>query len=320
MTAEGAALQVRGLTRRFGPILAVDQLSFDVPRGEIFGFLGPNGAGKTTSINMMVGLLEPTEGDVLIEGQSIRSRRAGAIYRIGVCPQENILWEKLTCLEQLEFVGVNYGMPRLQAREHGSRLLGTLGLAAKSGELAGQLSGGMKRRLNLALALVHDPQIVFLDEPEAGLDPQSRVLVRETIRMLARKKTVVLTTHNMDEAERLADRVAIIDHGRLLVMDTPEALKRRLGQGSLLEIEIEADSGQEISQAAQVALETLRPRFEGAALSGSTLTLRGADLSARLPEVLQTMHAGGLRAASIHVRAATLEDVFLSLTGRGLRE
>lgn len=324
------ALQVRSLTRRFGATLAVDQLSLDVPRGEIFGFLGPNGAGKTTSIQMMVGLLDPTSGDVLIEGQSIRGRRArGArddvFRRVGVCPQENILWEKLTCLEQLEFVGANYGLSNRQARQNGGALLEALGLGAKRRELAGKLSGGMKRRLNLALALVHDPQIVFLDEPEAGLDPQSRVLVRDTIRLLARQKTVVLTTHNMDEAERLADRVAIIDHGRLLVVDTPGALKRRLGEGTLLEIEIEAGSEVEIDQTDQALLRCIgrefpAPRYAVPLLANGLLTLHGPDLAARLPEVLALIQDAGRRASSIHMRSVTLEDVFLSLTGRGLRE
>ena len=231
-------LQVQHLTKRFGSLLAVDDLTLNVARGEIFGFLGPNGAGKTTSINMMVGLLEPTSGDVLIEGQSILTQRNAAQRLIGVCPQDNILWNKLTCLEQLEFVGVNYGFSNRQTRKRGMELLEVLGLAAKANELAGKLSGGMKHRLNLALALIHDPQIVFLDEPEAGLDPQSKVLVRDMIRSLARHKTVVLTTHNMDEAERLVDRLAIIDRGRLLVVDTPEMLIRQHGGGSVLEVEL----------------------------------------------------------------------------------
>ncbi len=313
------ALQVRGLTRRYGSTLAVDRLSLDIFRGEIFGFLGPNGAGKTTSINMMVGLLDPGEGDVLIEGQSIRARQASTLRKVGVCPQENILWEKLTCLEQLEFVGANYGLPYREARRNGAALLEELGLSSKANELAGRLSGGMKRRLNLALALVHDPRIVFLDEPEAGLDPQSRVLVREMIRRLARRKTVVLTTHNMDEAERLADRVAIIDHGRLLVVDTPEELKRGLGIEGLLEIEVEFPTGQEAAREGAL-LDCLRSRFQGAQMAGGQLTLHGEDLAARLPEALAIIQSAGGQAGSVQMRAVTLEDVFLSLTGRGLRE
>lgn len=313
-------LQACNLTKRYAATLAVDQLSLEIVRGEIFGFLGPNGAGKTTSVNMMVGLITPSEGDVLIEGQSIRSQHAGVLRKVGVCPQENVIWEKLTCLEQLEFVGVNYGLLRHQARKSGAALLGELGLTLKANELAGRLSGGMKRRLNVALALVHDPQIIFLDEPEAGLDPQSRVLVREMIQRLAQNKTVVLTTHNMVEAERLAERVAIIDHGRLLVMDTPDGLKRSMGIDGLLEIETNLPGGQENTQEGSRLLDGLRQIFTGAQLEGSLLTLRGVDLTSRLPEALATLHANGCQANSIHLRAVTLEDVFLSLTGRGLRE
>jgi ABC-2 type transport system ATP-binding protein len=177
----------------------------------------------------------------------------------------------------------------------------------------------MKRRLNLALALVHDPQLVFLDEPEAGLDPQSRVLVRDTIRQLARGKTVILTTHNMDEAERLADRVAIIDHGRLLVLDTPAALKRQSGS-SVLEIEVEACPGQAFGSASQALIQGLQVQFPHAQLASHQLSLRGPDLSLRLPELLGQIQSRGLQAGSIQMRAVTLEDVFLSLTGRGLRE
>jgi ABC-2 type transport system ATP-binding protein len=313
-------LQARGLTKFFGQTLAVDHLSLEIPRGEIFGFLGPNGAGKTTSIQMMVGLLAPTSGDVLIEGQSIRTNRLAVCSRIGVCPQENILWEKLTCLEQLEFTGVNYGMAAMRARKRGKELLASLGLAGKTNELAGKLSGGMKRRLNLALALIHDPQLVFLDEPEAGLDPQSRVLVRDTIRLLARQKTVVLTTHNMDEADRLAERIAIIDHGRLLVVDTPERLKRLLGEKTILEVDLISLNGGDLEPAKGQILQNLQLHFPDTILANHQLIIQGVELSARLPDILTTIQAAGCQASSIHIRAVTLEDVFLSLTGRGLRE
>lgn len=313
-------LQVRRLTKRFGTTLAVDQLSLDVFRGEILGFLGPNGAGKTTSINMMVGLLDPTSGDVLVEGKSIRTQRGAAQRLIGVCPQENILWDKLTCLEQLEFVGVNYGLSSRMARQRGAELLEALGLSEKANFLGGRLSGGMKRRLSLALALIHDPQIVFLDEPEAGLDPQSRVLVRDLIRRLARQKTVVLTTHNMDEAERLADRVAIIDHGRLLIVDRPDELKCQLGEGTVLEIEIDIPDGSVGEIKIQRLLDCLKPHFPDAQAGNGLLTLRSPELSTRLPEILRLCENNAVQVGGLHMRANTLEDVFLALTGRGLRE
>jgi ABC-2 type transport system ATP-binding protein len=315
-----SVLLVRDLNKYFGTALVVNNLSLEVARGEIFGFLGPNGAGKTTSINMMVGLLEPTSGDVFIEGQSIRDRQSGVLRRIGVCPQETIVWEKLTCLEQLEFVGVNYNLSRKAARSRGSDLLEALGLSAKANELASRLSGGMKRRLNLALALVHDPQIIFLDEPEAGLDPQSRVLVRDYIRRLARRKTIVLTTHNMDEAERLADRVAIIDHGQLLVVDTPEALKRRLGSGAVLEIDLPDINGEAPEPPIQPVLERIHQHYADAVYWQGTLTIRGENLATHLPMVVQAIKTSGMQVGDIKMRSTTLEDVFLSLTGRGLRE
>jgi len=307
------ALQTEHLTKRFGPLIAVDDLSLEVREGEIFGFLGPNGAGKTTAISMMCGLLRPDAGRVLVEGQPVDAGGAAIRARVGVCPQETVLWEKLTCLEQLEFVGEMYGMPRASARKRGQELLETLGLAERARSLAGKLSGGMRRRLNLALALVHDPPIVVLDEPEAGLDPQSRVLVREYIRSLTPRKTVILTTHNMDEAERLSQRVAIIDHGRLLTVDTPEALKRSVGEGEVLEIEVERI---EVQAAVQV--------IEGLGLSAGAVNhailVRGRDVAAQLPEILLALRAAGAEMSDIHLRSHSLEDVFIALTGKRLRE
>jgi ABC-2 type transport system ATP-binding protein len=311
-------LQAEHLTRRYGALTAVDDLSLEVGEGEILGFLGPNGAGKTTSISMMCGLLRPDAGRVLIHGQRVHGGAAEVRARVGVCPQEAILWEKLTALEQLEFIGSLYGISPRNARQRGGALLEALGLSSKANQLAGKLSGGMKRRLNLALALVHDPQILVLDEPEAGLDPQSRVLVREYIRSLARKKTIVLTTHNMDEADRLADRVAIIDHGRLLVVDTPEALKQTVGTGDVLEVDIaEAPPGTVADPAAAVIAARF---FADVSVVNHTLAVRGRGLVERLSELLQALAAAGVQTSNVRLRVSTLEDVFLSLTGRRLRE
>jgi ABC-2 type transport system ATP-binding protein len=307
------ALQTEHLTKRFGSLTAVDDLSLEVRAGEIFGFLGPNGAGKTTSISMMCGLLKPDSGRVLVDGHPVDTAEAEVRAKVGVCPQETILWEKLTCLEQLEFVGEMYGVPRREACQRGTDLLERLGLGERGRSLAGKLSGGMRRRLNLALALVHDPQIVVLDEPEAGLDPQSRVLVREYVRSLARRKTVILTTHNMDEAERLADRVAIIDRGRLLTVDTPEALKRSIGEGDVLEIEINRLEVQD----ALCALEDLAP---AATVVSHSVVVRGREVAVRLPDLLQALRAAGAEIRDIHLRSSSLEDVFIALTGKRLRE
>ena len=305
-------LQTRNLAKRFGTLTAVEDLSLEIRAGEIFGFLGPNGAGKTTSINMMCGLLKPDSGQVFIQGKPVHGGSMEVRARVGMCPQEAILWEKLSCLEQLEFMGEMYGVPRRIARKRGMYLLETLGLAAKRYQTAAVLSGGMRRRLNLALALVHDPEIVVLDEAEAGLDLQSRLLVREYIRSLAHKKTVVLTTHNMDEADRLVDRTAIIDHGRLLVVDTPEALKRTIGEGDMLEIRV---NPLEIQAALQIVSQ-LAPEAQ---VVDQSLMVHGRMTIELLPEIMQALGGRGVEIQDMHLRTNTLEDVFIALTGRRLR-
>jgi ABC-2 type transport system ATP-binding protein len=314
MTAE-IVLQAENLTKRFGSLTAVQSLSLEVRQGEIFGFLGPHGAGKTTSINMLCGLLRPDEGQVKLHGATLRGGQART--QVGVCPQQAVVWERLTCLEQLQFIGQMYGLPARLARRRGLQLLEELNLVEKRDQQARRLSGGMQRRLNLALALVHDPQIVILDEPEAGLDPQNRVRVRDAIRSLAGRKTVILTTHNMDEAERLADRVAIIDHGRLLVLNTPQALKEQLGQGDVLEIGLNGESAQ-----AERTLSALRP-FEdrvSVSLAHGDLTLRALNLVNLLPAIIEALQESDIQPGEVRLRANTLEDVFIQLTGRKLRE
>jgi ABC-2 type transport system ATP-binding protein len=306
-------LQTENLTKRYGTLTAVKNLSLEVFEGEVFGFLGPNGAGKTTSINLMCGLLKPDSGHVLIHGQPVNDHDANIRARVGVCPQNIVLWNTLTCLEQLEFIGEMYGVPRQAARQRGAALLEIMGLADKRDKLARTLSGGMRRRLNLIMALVHDPDILVLDEPEAGLDPQSRVLVREYIKSLARKKTVILTTHNMDEADRMADRVAIIDHGTLLVVDTPEALKRTVGEGDVLEIEVNGVS-------AERAVAAVAPIVPEVSTTNHTLVIRARGVVEMLPAILDALRGADARPGEVRLRANTLEDVFISLTGRRLRE
>jgi len=310
-------LETQDLTRRFGTLTAVNNLNLRVMQGEVFGFLGPNGAGKTTSINMICGLLEPTSGQVLINGHRVANGSMEIRRIVGMCPQNIVLWERLTCLEQLIFIGQMYGMPARMARLSGERLLAELGLDDKRNSLARTLSGGMQRRLNLAMALVHDPELVVLDEPEAGLDPQSRVKVREYIQSLARRKTVIVTTHNMDEADRVADRVAIIDHGELLVLDTPAKLKQSLGEGDLVEIHLENGS-HEIS-AAHMALAGLSQNVQWDAGAG-VLKVQALNAVGNLSGILEALKTAGFRPGAVNIHANTLEDVFIKLTGRRLRE
>jgi ABC-2 type transport system ATP-binding protein len=194
-----------------------------------------------------------------------------------------------------------------------------LDLSEKRDQQARTLSGGMRRRLSLALALVHDPSIVVLDEPEAGLDPQSRIKVRDFIRSLARRKTIILTTHNMDEAERVADRIAIIDHGELLVLDTPEALKRSVGEGDVLEIVLNGQAGGDKAQQVCQSLKQVTPQVSLDAAQG-TLMIRALNAVNLLPSIMEVLTQAGLQCGEVRLRANSLEDVFIQLTGRRLRE
>jgi len=306
-------LQTEHLTKRYGKLIAVDDLSLEVHEGEVFGLLGPNGAGKTTSINMLCGLLKPDSGRVLLHGKTITNGDSAVRARVGVCPQNIVLWNTLTCLEQMQFIGEMYGIGRVQARHRSDQLLAELDLSEKKNKLARTLSGGMQRRLNLAMALVHDPDILVLDEPEAGLDPQSRVMLREYVRSLGRKKTIILTTHNMDEADRMATRVAIIDHGRLLTVDTPDALKSKVGEGDVLEIEMNEDA----LKRATPAISRITPEVTSV---DHTLVIRARGMVDLLPAILNALSRVDAQPQEVRLRENTLEDVFISLTGRRLRE
>ncbi|MCE5348042.1 MAG: ABC transporter ATP-binding protein [Bacteroidales bacterium] len=305
-------IKIEGLKKRFGELTAVDGLNFDILRNEIFGLLGPNGAGKTTTISMICGLLSPSEGQIIFEESSAKDRKS----LIGYCPQDNIYYPRLTCIEQLLFIGHMYELSSKYVRSRAEEILDLLGLKGKSHVLASNLSGGMKRRLNICLALIHDPEILILDEPEAGLDPQSRIMVRDFIKAFARKKTVVLTTHNMDEADRMADRVAIIDHGKLLMIDTPQKLKSSVGEGDILELVLENGNEAALSRfAGNVSSLSLNVKIS----SGSVL-IKYSNIVEHLPAIKDMAESAGLNVSEIKLRENTLEDVFIHLTGRNLRQ
>jgi ABC-2 type transport system ATP-binding protein len=310
-------LRLDGLCKSFGGLQAVSDLSAAVLPGEVFGLLGPNGAGKTTTIRMVCGELRPDAGRVFLHGREL-SRTDADRARVGVCPQELVVWDKLTCREQLAFVAGMYGVPGREARVRTDELLDELGLAEKAQARAAALSGGQRRRLNIALALVHSPELVILDEPSAGLDPQSRALVRNVIRSRARSCTVLLTTHDMDEADRLSDRVAIVDRGRLLVCDTPAKLRH--GQGGPV-IELRFVTGGE-----EAAAEALRGSGSPGAWTdvqvtpGLVVVRSGSEEpSETLRDVLSALDSRGIRPNEVRLREPSLEDVFLALTGRSLR-
>ncbi len=282
----GPVLRLEGLRKRFGGVVAVDGLSLAVGRGEVLGFLGPNGAGKTTTLGMIVGAIEPDEGRVEIDGASPRA--AATRLRVGIAPQSIALYDDLTARENLVFFGRLYGLSRGTARERAELLLRRVELHGRADDRVGGFSGGMQRRLNLAAALVHDPQLVLLDEPTAGVDPQSRNQILELVRGLAGEgKTLLYSTHYMEEAQRLCARVAIVDRGRLLLSDTVDALLARHGGRSV----VHARRGE-----AEVRIETDDP----------------------VREVAAQLAAG--RVTSLRIDRPDLESVFLNLTGRSLRD
>jgi ABC-2 type transport system ATP-binding protein len=220
-----STINIQNLTKRFEDKTALDNLSLQVFKGELFGLLGPNGAGKTTAINILCGLIKPTSGTAKIYGYDVQRDTQKVKELIGVCTQETAIYPYLTGAENLELFGNLNGMSKKALKERSKMLLGRMGLAEDAKRVASKYSGGMKRRLSLALALIHDPQVVFLDEPTVAMDPQSRHAVWDFIKdQKIRGKTVILTTHYMEEAEELCDRVGIIDHGKLIALGTPKDL------------------------------------------------------------------------------------------------
>ncbi|AIQ16427.1 ABC transporter [Paenibacillus sp. FSL H7-0357] len=309
-------LSVEGLSKTYGELPAVDNVSFSVRKGEVFGLLGPNGAGKTTTIRMLCGLLKVDSGRITVNGISMSSGYERVKGMIGLCPQEIVIWELLTCLEQLKFAGMAYGLSSRAAGNKAESLLQSLGLWEKRNKLAKTLSGGMQRRLNIALALVHDPKLIILDEPQAGLDPQSRILVRDFIRQLAQEKTVILTTHDMDEADRLSDRVAIMDHGKVLLIDTPEKLKAKSGEGELLQIRVNGVS----ADLAHQVLKSMPDECTERTYSDGLFLLGAGGVLELIPKVNQRLQAFNIHIEDMTIRKRTLEDAFIAVTGRGLRE
>lgn len=295
------------LIKRYGGITAVDGLSFEIFRGEIFGFLGPNGAGKTTTIKMMCGLLRPDSGKVSIYHEDKKKS-------IGLCPQHIVIWDNLTCSEQIRYMGRMYNMTAAEASAKGRELMQALGLSGIGNRLAGNLSGGMKRRLNMALAMIHSPELVFLDEPQAGLDPQSRVLVRDYIKTIRHDTTVVLTTHDMEEAEKLSDRICIIDRGKLLAMGTANEIIISNGFEGMVEMDIEGDIEKEL------IAEIGREQMPVYSVSGERLSFSARDPVILVERLLKIAREKNLGVKNLQMRKKSLEDIFLNLTGRSLRE
>lgn len=316
-------IKVENLSKSFGDLEAVKAINLEIPKGKVFGFLGPNGAGKTTSLSMITGLLTPDSGKITIDGKNPEKADENKEIKrmMGMIPQEVVIWEELSVEENLMFAAALYNIPRKVAKERVDQLLKEIQLEEKRKKAAKTLSGGMKRRLNLIMGIIHEPEIVVCDEPTPGLDPQSRAFAWEFIKDLARKKnkTVILTTHSMAEADELSDIIAIIDEGKILVVDTPENLKSSIGEGDLMEISLNND------ELLEPALEKLK-NFENNGLSdtyivGNILNIKGLKMLSKLAGILNDLETiEGLEVVDMKIRKTTLEDVFLHLTGKALRE
>jgi ABC-2 type transport system ATP-binding protein len=296
--------------------VAVDGISLHARAGETVGLLGPNGAGKTTTVAMIAGLLRPDSGEVLIEGRALRGDTDPLKRQTGLVPQEIALYDELSARDNLLFFGALYQLEGAKAAAAIESALELVDLADRARDKVGTFSGGMKRRLNLAAALLHDPQILLLDEPTVGVDPQSRNAIFDNLESLRKRgETLLYTTHYMEEAERLCDRVVVMDHGKVVADDTLRGLYRMLPAANLLVIELESpNGGTPVEQ-----LQSL-PEIRAVKLEGSVLRVSLSELAAGAPVVLNWLAQNGHSYHHVVSERADLEAVFLTLTGRSLRD
>jgi len=313
----GLAIRVENISKRFGALQAVDGVSFTVESGEIFGLLGPNGAGKSTLIRMLTTLVPPTGGTAVVAGHDIIHDPTAVRESIGVIPQNMTSDPELTCAENLGIHARLYGITGALRRRRTEELLEAVGLLDRANAMAATLSGGMRRRLEIARGMVHDPQILFLDEPTTGLDPVSRISVWEMITHLREKqgRTLFLTTHYMDEADRLCDRVAIVDHGRIAALDTPVALKASVPGASRIEVQFHPDLPHGAAD-----LESLPAVQSVNSLGSGTYRISSDRGPASAQEVVELARQQNLELRSLSVASTSLDDVFLHYTGHGLTE
>ena len=308
-------IDVQQLRKQYGDLVAVDEVSFSAEQGQIFGLLGPNGAGKTTTIGCISGLLKPTSGRVSVSGHDVVNDAKAAKRHLGIVPQELALYIDLSAAANLEFWGSAYGLSGDVLRRRVSEVLTLIGLADRSHDKTSTFSGGMKRRLNFGCGIVHSPQVLLLDEPTAGVDPQSRVRLLDLVREQARAgATVIYTTHYMEEAQDLCDRIAIMDHGKMLAMGTLEELRRRVGEKDLVRL-----AGRFDSPATTRALEAL-DGVEVLLVAADAVTIAAAGASRKLPAIFAALASAGADISETTLSMPSLESLFITLTGRELRE
>jgi len=307
--------QVQGLIKSYGPVRAVDGVSFTVAKGELYGLLGPNGAGKTTTMSMLSGLLAPDEGHILFDTLDLSADPLKVKAQLGVVPQEPALYENLSARENLQFWGGLYGLSGARLTQAVDRVLELVGLTDRAKDPVKQYSGGMKRRINLALGLVHSPRAVLMDEPTVGIDPQARLNILEAVKQVAASgTTVIYTTHYLEEAEQLCDRIAIMDHGKILAEGTLDELKSRVGGRDVVTVRGSFDVGSvmpRLDAMAGVQVTSAEPGRLVLSVEGSG---RGAV------DLLSHVLAEGLAIDGISIQPPSLNTLFLNLTGRELRD
>ena len=312
-----AILEVNNLSKKFGEFFAVKGISFAIEEGEIFSLLGPNGAGKTTTISMLSSLLQPAGGEAIIGGHSVTRDPMAVRNIIGVVPQEIALYEELTARENLIFWGQMYGMGGARLKKRVDEVLAQIGLADKANQRVKTYSGGMKRRVNIGVGLLHNPRLLYMDEPTVGIDPQSRRNILDTVKGLNKQgMTVLYTTHYMEEAAELSDRVGIMDHGQMIALGTQKELTQKVGERDVLRLHI--GEGQDATKLAD-ALRAL-PGVLQASTTDHEVALMVPSAADALAPVFTKANELGVKIRSVDIQEPNLEAVFLQLTGRALRD
>jgi ABC-2 type transport system ATP-binding protein len=314
-------VEVKDLRKQYNPpdgVTAVRGVSFAIRQGEIFSLLGPNGAGKSTTISMLSCLLSPTSGDAIIDGHSIRQGPKQVKQVIGVVPQEIALYDTISARENLEFWGKMYGLSGGALKERVTEVLNIAGLIERANEKVATFSGGMKRRINIAVGLLHNPKVLYMDEPTVGIDPQSRRRILDTVKELNDQGlTVLYTTHYMEEAEELSDRIGIIDHGKLIAVGTQDELTAMVGQYDTVQLDIGETAEANGTIVAHLGQVEGVHQADG---EGNHVMVQAEDANEVLPRILQAVAEHGRSIRRIDIQEPNLEAVFLHLTGRALRD
>lgn len=303
-----------------GERCVVDEINLNINKGQLFGFLGPNGAGKSTTIKMLSTILPSTNGTAKILGYDLNKERKKIRQVIGVCPQELVLYELLSARENIELIAKMYGIPRSVYKERIDDYLGKMNLLDRADDLVRKFSGGMKRRVNVLMAVVHDPEVVFFDEPSAGLDPQSRRVVWDFIKDFEKQnKTIILTTHNMEEADDLSEELAIIDHGKIIASGTPQNLKGKAGNGDIIEFRLNSDDFH-IKDEIVSTLNEMEDVLWAKSLGKERIAFCSLDGLKKISTYYGSLQLKyNIKMNDLVIRQNSLEDVFLDLTGRDLR-